>query len=256
MAGENVLESFDLIGIRVHNLSAEEIVSHVDKCIERRDPCHIVGINVDQALRVVQEDKSKEIFDAAEIVFIDGKPIVLMGKMLKHKIKERISGPDLMELLCARAIQKGHSIFLLGAAEGVAANASKTLQGRYPNLKVAGTYSPPYGFEKNPEEVDRIVEMLKKSNADQLFVGMGSPKQDIFIYENMKRYGIPVSFSMGAAIDFIGGNIKRAPRWMQNAGLEWFHRFLQEPTRLFRRYFIEDMKIFSVYWNYHFKNKK
>lgn len=89
--------------------------------------------------------------------------------------------------------------------------------------------------------------MLKESGADQLFVGMGSPKQDIFIYENMEKYQIPVSYSMGAAIDFIGGSVKRAPKWMSDVGLEWFHRMMQNPKRLVKRYLVDDRKILKYY---------
>ena len=197
----------DFLGIRLNNLTAEEILDHVDQCIAQRKICQIVGVNVDQALRVIENPVSKKIFEDAEIVFTDGKPIIWMAKWLKRPIVEKISGPDLMELLCERAAKKGYRIFLLGAGPGVAANAAKNLEQRYPGFQCAGTYSPPMGFEKDPKEMEKIISMLKESQADQLFVGMGSPKQDIFIYENMQKYQIPVSYSMGAALDFIGGSV-------------------------------------------------
>ena len=237
----------DFLGIRLNNMTAIEILDHVDYCIERRTPVQIVGINVDQALRVIEDKYSHRIFDDAELVFTDGKPIVWMANRLKRPIVEKVSGPDLMLLLCERAAQKGHKIFLLGAGPGVAAKAAENLENEYPGLQCVGTYSPPFGFEKDPEEMKKIVKMLKNSGADQLFVGMGSPKQDIFIYENMKKYDIPVSYSMGAALDFIGGSVKRAPKWMSDHGLEWFHRFIQNPKRLYKRYFVDDIKIFKYY---------
>ena len=215
----------DFLGIRLNNLTAEEILDHVDQCIAQRKICQIVGVNVDQALRVIENPVSKKIFEDAEIVFTDGKPIIWMAKWLKRPIVEKISGPDLMELLCERAAKKGYRIFLLGAGPGVAANAAKNLEQRYPGFQCVGTYSPPMGFEKDPKEMEKIISMLKESQADQLFVGMGSPKQDIFIYENMQKYQIPVSYSMGAALDFIGGSVKRAPKWMCDHGLEWLHLF-------------------------------
>ena len=154
-----------------------------------------------------------------------------------------------MLLLCERAAKKNYKIFLLGCAEGVAANAARKLEKMYPGLQCVGTYSPPFGFEKDSVEMEKIVSMLRESKADQLFVGMGSPKQDIFIYENMEKYQIPVSYSMGAAIDFIGGSVKRAPKWMSNIGLEWFHRMMQDPGRLVGRYWA-DRRIFKYYRNY------
>lgn len=245
----------DFLGIRLNNMTAEEILDHVDYCIERGTPCQIVGVNVDQALRVIEDEYSRRIFNDAEIVFTDGKPILWMAKRLNRPIVEKVSGPDLMLLLCKRAAQKKYKIFLLGAGPGVAARAAENLEHKYPGLKCVGTYSPPFGFEKNPEEMNKIITMLKESGADQLFVGMGSPKQDVFIYENMNKYSIPVSYSMGAALDFIGGGAKRAPKWMRDHGLEWFHRFTQNPKRLFRRYFVNDLRIFKYYRKFRNKEK-
>lgn len=245
----------DFMGIRIDNLTSKEILDRVDKCVMNKKPCQIVGINVDQALRVIEDAYSHKIFDDAEIVFTDGKPIIWMSKWLKRPIVEKVSGPDLMLLLCERAAQKGYKIFLLGCAEGVAVNAAKNLEKMYPGLQCVGTYSPPFGFEKDPTEMDKIITMLRDSKADQLFVGMGSPKQDIFIYENMGKYQIPVSYSMGAAIDFIGGSVKRAPKWMSNIGLEWFHRMLQNPKRLVKRYLVEDKRILKYYFEFRKKEK-
>lgn len=245
----------DFLGIRINNMSAEEILNHIDYCIERKTPCHVVGVNVDQALRVIEDKYSHEIFDNAEIVFTDGKPIIWMAERLKRPIVEKVSGPDLMLLLCERAAKKKHKIFILGCAEGVAAQAAKNLEKAYPGLQCVGTYSPPFGFEKDKEEMNKIVNMLKDSGADQLFVGMGSPKQDVFIYENMHKYRIPVSYSMGAAVDFIGGSVKRAPKWMSDHGLEWLHRMLQNPKRLVKRYLVDDMRIFKYYREFKKKEK-
>lgn len=247
--------TIDFLGIRLNNMTGDEILDHIDCCVQRRKPCQIVGVNVDQALRVLEDEYSKKIFDEAEIVFTDGKPIIWMSRWLKRPIIEKVSGPDIMLRLCERAAKKGYKIFLLGAGPGVAERAANNLCERYPGLQCVGTYSPPFGFEKDSEEMYKIIEMLKSSGADQLFVGMGSPKQDIFIYENMDKYQIPVSYSMGAAIDFLGGGAKRAPKWMSDIGLEWFHRFLQNPKRLFKRYFVDDRRILKYFKEFRKKEK-
>ncbi len=246
----------DFLGIRLNNMSETEILDYVDYCVERRTPCQIVGVNVDQALRVIEDTYSNKIFHDAELVFIDGKPIVWMAKWLKRPICEKVSGPDLMLKLCKRAAKKGHKIFLLGARPSVVSQAAKNLEKDYPGLQCVGTYSPPFGFEKDPVEMDKIITMLRDSGADQLFVGMGSPKQDIFIYENMYKYQIPVSYSMGAALDFLGGGAKRAPKWMSDYGLEWFHRFLQNPERLYKRYFVNDRRILKYFFDFRKKEKE
>lgn len=147
-------------------------------------------------------------------------------------------------------LQKKYKVFLLGAAEGVAAKAAVNLEKDYPGIIISGTYSPPLGFEKNVEELHKINLMLLNSRSDLLFVGMGVPKQDKFIYENMHKYQIPMSFSIGATIDFIAGEQKRAPRWMTDHGLEWLYRLFSDPKRMFKRYILDDMKIFGLAWKY------
>ena len=104
-------------------------------------------------------------------------------------------------------------------------------------------YSPPYGFEKNQDEIDKIVSMIKDAHPHILIVGLGSPKQELFIFHNKERLGVPISLGLGASLDFEAGHIKRAPKWMADHGLEWFFRLLQEPGRMFKRYLIDDMEI-------------
>lgn len=146
--------------------------------------------------------------------------------------------------------KKGYSVFLLGAAEGVAVKAAENLKRKYPGLNIAGTYSPPFGFEKDQYEIDKINKILLDSKADLLFVGMGVPKQDIFIYENMYKYQIPMSFSIGATIDFEAGVQKRAPKWINKIGMEWLYRLCSEPKRMFKRYIIDDLQIVRLVWKY------
>jgi N-acetylglucosaminyldiphosphoundecaprenol N-acetyl-beta-D-mannosaminyltransferase len=143
----------DFLGIRLNNMTAQEILDHVDYCVARRTPCQIVGVNVDQAIRVIEDKYSHEIFDNAELVFTDGKPIIWIAKWLKRPIVEKASGPDLMLLLCERAAKKHYKIFLLGCAKGVAAKAAKKLEKLYPGLQCVGTYSPSFEFEKNLREI-------------------------------------------------------------------------------------------------------
>ena len=252
---KNKKRVINFLGIRINNMTSSEILDHVDYCIKRKKPCQIVGVNVDQAVRVIEDRYIHDIFRNAEIVFTDGKPIMWMAKRLNRPIIEKVSGPDLMLKLCQRAAQKQYKVFLLGAGPGVAAQAAINLTKLYPGFNCVGTYSPPYGFEKDEDEMQKILNMLKESEADQLFVGMGSPKQDIFIYENMNQYGIPVSYSMGAALDFIGGSVKRAPKWMCDHGLEWLHRFFHNPQRLFKRYFVDDIRIYGYYRRFRKKEK-
>ena len=128
------------------------------------------------------------------------------------------------------------------------------MKNKYPAVEFVGTYSPPYGFENNPEEIDRINNLLSDSKADVVIVGLSAPKQEIFVYNNKDKYRVPLSLSLGAAIDFLAGNIKRAPEWINKYGLEWIYRFFLEPKRLFRRYFVEDINILKLFFKYKWKN--
>lgn len=234
----------------IDNVTMGEAINHIEECIRLRKIGQVITPNVDQVVRMETDGYFKEICDNAELLLTDGHPLLWIAKWYKTPIKEKICGSDLVPKLCEIAAQKGYSVFFLGAAPGVAHKAAYKLKEKLPDLKVAGVYSPPMGFEKDQAEINKINQMLYDSHADMLFVGMGVPKQDIFIYENMNTYQIPMSFSIGGTIDFIAGEQKRAPKWVSKIGMEWFYRFLREPKRMFKRYFVDDVKIFRLVWKY------
>ena len=177
-------------------------------------------------------------------------PLIWISKLKNNPIKEKVSGSDLFPEVCNLASQKGYKIFLLGAAEGVAAKAAENLKLKYKELNVVGTYSPSYGFENNEDEINQIVDMINQVKPDILAVGLGAPKQEKFLYTFRKKLNVPVSLAIGASIDFEAGNINRAPKWMQNIGLEWFYRLCREPKRMFKRYIVDDIKIFKIIFKY------
>ena len=234
----------------VDNVTEEEAIRHIEECIKDRKIGFVVTPNVDQIVMMEKNLYFREICDNAELSVVDGHPLLWIAKWYKRPIKEKICGSDLMPHLCRIAAEKGYKIFLLGAAEGIAAKAADILKEQNPGLIIAGTYSPPFGFEKDQAELDKINRILKESEADMLFVGMGAPKQSVFIYENMDKYQIPMSFCVGATIDFIAGEQTRAPRWMTDHGLEWLYRLFKEPKRMFKRYIINDTKIIGLAWKY------
>lgn len=234
----------------IDNVTLDEAVKHIEECIDKKVIGQVITPNVDQIVRMEWDERFKKICENCELLLVDGHPLMWIAKAYGRPFKEKIPGSDLVPVLCKEAAAKGYKIFLLGAAEGVAAKAAEILKNQYPGLQVAGTYSPPFGFEKNEEEIKKINTILKESGADMLFVGMGVPKQDIFIHENMHKYQISMSFSIGGTIDFIAGTQKRAPKWISKIGFEWLYRFFQNPTRMFKRYFVDDMKIIKLYFKY------
>ena len=230
----------------IDNLTMQEALETIDALIQENKNAYVVTPNVDHIVQLETNKELQDVYANASLILTDGKPLRWIAKWYGTPIKEKISGSDLFPLLCDMAAKKGYSMFFLGAAEGVAAKAADNLMNKYKGLQVIGTYSPPYGFENDSSEMNKIDAMIKKARPDILIVGLGCPKQEKFIYNNYKKLGVPISLGLGASFDFEAGNIKRAPKWMANHGLEWLFRITQDPKRLMKRYLINDMKIFKL----------
>lgn len=234
----------------IDNLTMQEALEEIDNLIQTKKGAYVVTPNVDH---IVQLDRGGEIVDVyknADLILTDGKPLLWISKWYGTPIKEKISGSDLFPRLCDMAAKKGYKMYFLGAAEGVAAKAAENLKNRFKGLQVVGTYSPPFGFEKDHEEMEKIKGMIKEANPDILIVGLGCPKQEKFMYHHSKELGVPVSLGLGASFDFEAGNIKRAPKWMADHGLEWLFRITQDPKRMAKRYLVDDLKIFELALKY------
>ena len=231
-----------------------ETIETIEQMILSDKKSYIVPINVDVVIKIENDNYLKKIIDEADMVLVDGKPLIWISKLHHKPVKAKISGSDLVPLLCEKAAKKGYSIFIIGGKEGIAKKAQEKLEGKYPNINIVGTYAPPFGFETNKRELDKINQMITEKAPDILIVCFGCPKQEKWIYENIESYNAKVSICAGATVDFLAGNVKRAPKWMSEHGLEWFYRFLQEPNRMFRRYFIDDLKIVKLIIKY--GNKK
>ena len=224
----------------------QEALQAIDELIKKNDSSYVVTPNVDHIVQLETNKELQKVYANASLILTDGKPLLWIAKWYGTPIKEKISGSDLFPLLCKMAAEKGYTMFFLGAAEGVAAKAAENLMKRYKGLQVVGTYSPPYGFENNPKEMNKIKAMIKKVHPHMLIVGLGCPKQEKFMYYHCKELGVPISFGLGASFDFEAGNIKRAPKWMADHGLEWLFRITQDPKRMAKRYLVDDLKIFSL----------
>lgn len=230
----------------IDNLTMAETLNEIDKLIQKKNCSYVVTPNVDHIVRLEKDEELQKVYKNASLILTDGKPLIWISKWYKTPIKEKISGSDLFPRVCQLAANKNYTMYLLGAAEGVADTAARNLMKKYPGLNIVGTYSPPFGFEKNEQEMNKIKIQIQDVHPDILIVGLGCPKQEKFMYYHCKELGVPISFGLGASIDFEAGNIKRAPKWMSNHGLEWLYRFSKEPKRLFKRYFVDDLKIISV----------
>ena len=249
------LSRIAFMNISVDNVTMEEALDAVETLAAGKTPAFVLTPNVDHIVQLESNARLREAYRRADLVLADGKPLLWISRLYGTPIREKISGADLFPRLCARAAQKHLRLFFLGAAEGVAAEAARRLALRYPELNVAGAYSPPYGFENQPEEVEKTISIVREAAPDILIVGLGCPKQECFICENLARLGVPVSLGLGASLDFEAGQVRRAPVWMSNCGLEWLYRLCQDPLRLTRRYLVDDMKIFPLMLKYYPKRK-
>ncbi len=234
----------------VSNITMNEALDDIEKMIRSKKKSYVVAVNVDVIMKIEQDEELKTITNEADMVLTDGKPLIWISKLKKAPIKEKISGSDLVPKLCELSDKKGYTIFILGGKDGIAEQAKKKLESQYKNIRIVGVYSPKFGFENDKKELTKINSMINKKKPDLLFVCLGCPKQEKWIYNHINEYDAKVSICAGATVDFLAGNMKRAPKWMSNCGLEWFYRFLQEPKRLFKRYFIDDIKILKLLRKY------
>lgn len=234
----------------IDNLTMKETVLRIDEIIKKGKPSYVVTPNVDHIVKLEKDEEFKKVYSEADLIVTDGMPLIWISKLLKTPIKEKVSGSDLFPKVCELAAEKNYTLFLLGAATGVAEKAAKNLCKKYKGLDIVGMYSPSYGFEENENEINKIIRMINGCKPDILAVGLGAPKQEKFIYKYKEQLGVPISLAIGATIDFEAGNIKRAPKWMQKSGFEWFYRLCKEPKRMFKRYIIDDLKIIKIAYKY------
>lgn len=234
----------------IDNITMSEAVNYIENMVNNKQKGYVVTPNVDFIIKIENDEYFSKIVRDADLIVADGKPLLWISNKLGTPIKEKVSGSDLSPKVFEMAVKNNFSIFLLGGKEGVAEMAKKNMEIKYEGIDIVGTYSPPFGFEKDKNEINNINTIINNAQPDILLVCLGCPKQEKFIYENINKYDAYVSLAVGATIDFEAGNVKRAPQWISDIGMEWFYRFCKEPTRLFKRYFIDDMKIFSLYKKY------
>lgn len=239
-----------LMNTEIDNLTMDEALQKIDELIRENKNAYVVTPNVDHIIQLERGGELIDVYKHADLILTDGKPLIWISKWYGKPIKEKISGSDLFPRLCNLASHKGYRMYFLGAAEGVAAKAAEKLEQRFPGLQVVGTYSPPYGFEQDKAELEKIKKQIKDAEPHILIVGLGCPKQELFILHHKDELGVPLSLGLGASLDFEAGNIKRAPKWMANHGLEWMYRITQDPKRLAKRYLVDDMKIFKLAFKY------
>ncbi len=213
-----------------------EMIAH--HAISKSTPKYVVTPNVQHIVLLQQDARFRLTYHNAFLVVPDGVPLLWAAKLFNTPLSGRVNGTDLFERLCKISAERGLKVFLLGGRPGSAKKTRQVLETRHPNLNIVGTYCPYYGFESDLDELKRINLAIQAAAPDILFVGLGSPKQEYWISDNYQKLGVPVSIGIGASFELVSGTVKRAPKFMQEAGLEWFFRLIMEPKRLWQRYFI------------------
>jgi len=222
-------------GVPFSRVDFRQAVDAINRLVELRSPSFVITANIHYVMLSAGDARLRSNNDSAALVLADGMPIVWASRCRPKPLPERVTGADLVPALCKCAAALGHSVFLLGAARGVADTAAERLRRRYPGLRVVGVEAPPMRSLSRREN-DELVARIRAAAPDLLFVAFGQPKGEHWVAENVEQLGVPVCMQIGATFDFIAGRVRRAPRWMQRIGLEWFFRFLTDPWRLGRRY--------------------
>lgn len=235
-----MMNRIKILNVDIDNLSMEELLGCLKNGV-------LVTPNVDDIMKHHKDKVFHNYASMAEFSVCDSKIVKLSARFLGTPIKEAIPGSSFFPRFCEYHKNDNVKIFLLGAKEGVGEIAKIMINKRIGRDIIVDTYSPPFGFEKNQKELDKIIELLKNTKANVVLVGLGNPKQTKLIYSIKDRLpNIDLWLALGATIDFEAGNIKRAPKIVQNLALEWLYRLCKEPRRLYKRYLIEDMPFFFL----------
>jgi len=230
-----------IAGLNFDSLSEQQVVTHVVESLDQSQGGRIVTVNIDICRRITMDQATHDLVHGASLVVADGMPLVWAARLSGQPLPERVTGSSLIFTLSAAAAQHGRSVYLLGGEPGVPERAAAELARRFPGLKVAGTDSPPAGFDSRPDELAEVRSRVVAACPDIVFAGLGFPRQEQVIAQIAPWLPGTWFIGCGAAIPFAAGALPRAPRWMQKAGLEWTHRLISEPRRLFRRYLVNDL---------------
>jgi len=240
------LEAVRLGATEVHRATIGEAVGAVMGLAARGEPALVVTPNVDHLVLLERDAGFADAYRRASLRVADGAPLVLLARLLKTPIPERIAGIDLTVAVLAAAEAAGRSVFFFGGAPAVSARAVEVLRDSFPALRVAGAAAPSVDLETvGSDEADALGE-IRRTRPDLLLIFLGAPKQERWFWARQTLLPPVVGLAVGGTVDLLGGAKRRAPRWMQRAGLEWTWRMAQDPARLAHRYLVQDRAFFGI----------
>jgi N-acetylglucosaminyldiphosphoundecaprenol N-acetyl-beta-D-mannosaminyltransferase len=247
-----MVKKINFLNIPIDAITMQETLERVEKAIVLNKQIHHTVVNAGKIVSMQTNKELEESVVEADIINADGKAIVWAANLLGHKLPERVSGIDLMEQLVMRSFEKGYKCFFFGATEEVVTKLVNIYKMQYSEDMIAGYRN---GYFKKEDE-DKIALQIAESGANILFVAITSPKKEIFLntYKN-KLTNVNFIMGVGGSFDVIAGKVKRAPLWMQNSGLEWFYRVVQEPKRMWKRYLVGNTKFICLIIKEYFKSK-
>lgn len=242
-----------ILSCPIDNLTFSETLDIIDKAITNKQQIHHTVVNAGKMVAMQNDAELRKSVVEADLINADGQAVVWAANLLGQPLSERVAGVDLMESLVKLAHEKGYTIFFFGAKEEVVKEVVNKYAEIYSSSLIAGYRNGYYA----KEEEKTIAEKIANSGANMLFVAISSPKKENFLY-NYRETLSKVNFTMGVggSFDVVAGNVKRAPQWMQKAGLEWFYRFIQEPKRMWRRYLFGNWEFVKLVWKEWQKIKK
>jgi N-acetylglucosaminyldiphosphoundecaprenol N-acetyl-beta-D-mannosaminyltransferase len=247
-----------LMGLDVAAVSERETIEYILDASARGRGGWICSMNLHNLRQWRRSAELQELVADADLVVADGMPLVWAGRLQGFLFPERVAGSSLINTLTAAAADSGASVFLLGGNPGTAEKTAKELVKRNPHGRLVGTLCPPVGFERDPDSLDRIAQTLTDAAPNIVFVGLGCPKQERLILELRPRLPSTWFVPCGVAFSMVAGEFPRAPRVVQKLGLEWLHRMLQEPKRLYRRYLFQGIpflvQLLSVALTFRFRH--
>ena len=240
MSHKNEIRKCKILGVNVSCLNMQTLLDYIKNSLDSIKGKYICVTNVHTVVTSYDDEQYRNVQNGAILVLPDGGPIAKECRKRGYTETERTTGPDFLNEILKISSKYDYKHFFYGSTEETLIKLRKSIEDKYNNVNIVGMYSPPFRKLTNDED-ENIIKMINDSKADFLWVGLGAPKQEIFMAEHKDRiYSLTVG--VGAAFDYVAGNIKRAPSWMQKLNLEWLYRLLQDPARLFNRYLYTNTK--------------
>jgi len=233
------MDRANVLGVGVHAVNLNLATEMLERTAETGNGGYVCVTGVHGVMEAQKNARFKKILDDAFLVVPDGMPTVWMGHWQGLKEMGRVFGPELMWSVCEKSVASGHTHFLYGGKDGIAEELKASMERSFPGIRVVGTYTPPFR-PLSPEEKMQLQATLQHASPDYVWVGLSTPKQEDFMFANMGTLNCKVMVGVGAAFDIHTGHVNDAPQWIKNAGLQWLHRLCQEPSRLWKRYLLNN----------------